>query len=142
MQLALEFFLVGKLASASQRTVLSSDMDGIGTRRLAAQRTSRQSSAGSTRRCNSRRKTFEIAFLVGGKIARHHAAFRSASALPNIMPSRIAAIDAPERISSRYQRPSAVSPNKTAPTSRPSEIDSLLEVPRARSEDSSCSVPD
>ena len=34
MQLALEFFLIGKLAASSQHAVLRRDMDGIGTRRL------------------------------------------------------------------------------------------------------------
>ncbi len=55
-----------------------------------------------------------------------HAAARVASARPNMRSSRRRATDAPVRIRSRYQRPSAVSPNSTAPMRRSFAMTSFL----------------
>src|ERR1700726_2165779 len=56
-----------------------------------------------------------------------HAALEvRASERPNIMAARICAIGWRERINSRYQSASVISPIKTAPVSRPSAITSFL----------------
>src|SRR4051812_24877179 len=61
--------------------------------------------------------------LGGGGV---HAAVRVASARPNTRSSRRRATGEPVRMRSRYQRPSAVSPNSTAPTRRPRAMTSFL----------------
>src|SRR5690242_11284345 len=55
-----------------------------------------------------------------------YAAARVASVRPNTRSSRKRSIDDPERMSSRYQGPSAVSPNSTAPIRRPLAMTSFL----------------
>src|SRR5262249_57626054 len=55
-----------------------------------------------------------------------HAATRVARSRPNTRSSRKRSIDDPERMRSRYQGPSAVSPNSTAPTRRPAALTSFL----------------
>src|SRR5439155_4782524 len=55
-----------------------------------------------------------------------HAATRVERSRPNTRSSRKRWIDDPERMRSRYQGPSAVSPNSTAPMRRPSAMISFL----------------
>src|SRR6476620_6499073 len=55
--------------------------------------------------------------LRGGGVHRY-AATLVASARPNMRSSRMCATEEPARMRSRYQSPSAVSPNSTAPTRR------------------------
>src|SRR5262249_56899009 len=55
-----------------------------------------------------------------------YAAARVASVRPNTRSSRSRSTDDPERISSRYQGPSAISPNSTAPMRQPLAMTSFL----------------
>src|SRR5262249_18328646 len=55
-----------------------------------------------------------------------YAAARVASVRPNTRSSRNRSIDDPERMSSRYQGPSVISPNSTAPMRRPLAMTSFL----------------
>src|SRR5262249_4837810 len=55
-----------------------------------------------------------------------HAVTRVARSRPNTRSSRRRSIDDPERMRSRYQEPSAVSPNSTAPMRRPAPMTSFL----------------
>ena len=61
----------------------------------------------------------------GGRV-HAHAATRVARSRPNTRSSRRRSIDDPARMRSRYQGPSAVSPNSTAPMRRPSATTSFL----------------
>src|SRR5262249_49489359 len=115
-----------ELAAGGHDPVLRLDMDRIRANRLGGAGRSRSPPAPGPRRGEPGCESFEVALLLRCEIARHHAAFRSASARPKMMSSRIGSMEPPPRMKSTYQRPSAVSPNSTAPTRRPFAITSFL----------------
>src|SRR6266540_851379 len=117
MQLALELLLIGKLAAGGQDFVLRDEVRSIRPvvplrRRRAIAARARNDTACGARGLQARHEAFQIALLLGGEIGGHdrYAAARCRSARPNTRSSRNAATEVPERIRSRYQRPSVVSP--------------------------------
>src|SRR3984893_10498786 len=133
MLFALPLLLIDEFLAGLDRFVLGQEMRRIGTHRRWLRR-GRGRVAGSQKSIASPRlyagnETFEIALLFGTEVARHrqaHAACGRASSGPKARMSRQCDTSAPERIRSRYKRPSAVSPNSTAPVSFPSRITSFL----------------
>src|SRR5262249_26573967 len=126
MQLAFEFLLICELSAGGHYPVLRLDMDRVRTDRLGRTSGPRSLPAPGSRCLEPGPRPFEVALLLWCEIARHHAAFRSASARPKMMSSRIGSMEPPPRMRSTYQRPSAVSPNSTAPTRRPFASTSFL----------------
>ena len=106
---ALPFLLVGQLPTGCRDTVLCFQMDFVGA-----------CVAGGRGRCgrthtadglHARHEAFEIALLLCREVTGHgQAAFCSARARPKIRSERMDSMSVWPRISSRYQRPSAVSP--------------------------------
>ena len=129
MLLALEFLLVGQfLPSASTRScalmwAASGPVGSPGRRRPRG--------ADRARRARRRGRTKSLRGSASARGERPQPDFfmpiKSSQRRPTNRRSRgKPPTETPERISSKYQRPSAVSPNSTAPTSRPPPITSFL----------------